>query len=340
MNTNQERVSEVARDWTDVVGDWLFGLVHQGFSGLEGVMSPETVVNLSKAVSTFIFIFTELTILFLLISFIIGLLQSYIPPEKIQKMLSRKRGYFMAALMGAITPFCSCSTIPFLKGLIRAGAGFGGIIIFLLASPLLNPIIIGLFFISFGLKVAVYYFTVAMLFSIVAGIVLERLGFEKYVRPLDTPDPVACACGSGEPEPTGFRHFSSIAWKQAQTDFKQAFWFMFGGVVIGAMIYGFVPAEFISTHAGGESPFAVPFAAVIGVPLYIRAEAVIPISLGLVQKGMSLGAVMAFIIGSAGASLTEVVMLKALFRKQIIAMFLVVVFSMAIFAGYLLPVIL
>ena len=340
MNTTQEQAAEAARDWTDSVGDWLFDLVSGGLSGMEAFMSPEALANLSKAVSTFIFIFSELTVLFLLISFIIGILQSYIPPDKIQHVLSRKRGYFLAAVLGAITPFCSCSTIPFLKGLIRAGAGFGGIIVFLLASPLLNPIIIGLFFISFGLKVAVYYFAVAMIFSIIAGFVLERMGFEKYVRPLDPPDPVSCACGSGEPEARGFRAYGSKAWKQAKSDFKQAFWFMFGGVVIGAMIYGFVPAAFISEYAGGSSPLAVPVAAVIGVPLYIRAEAVIPISLGLVQKGMSLGAVMAFIIGSAGASLTEVVMLKALFRKQIIAAFLVVVFAMAILAGYLLPVVL
>ncbi len=350
MNIPQETATAAGRDGTDGVSEWLYELISRGFSGLDAWLPPEITACISKALATFIFIFAELTLLFVLISFFIGLLQCYVPPEKIQRMLDKKRGYLMAALLGAITPFCSCSTIPFLKGLIRAGAGFGGIIVFLLASPLLNPIIIGLFFISFGPKVAAYYFAVAMGFSIIAGLILEKLGFEKYILPLSTaPDAPCCteppeetsSCcappAANAPSATWGANCRK-AWAQAVSDFKGAFWFMLGGVIIGCMIYGFVPDSFISQHAGGSSPLAVPVAAVVGVPLYIRAEAVIPISLGLVEKGMSLGTVIAFIIGSAGASLTEVVLLKSLFRNQIIAAFLMVVFTMAILAGYLLPV--
>ena len=119
----------------------------------------------------FAFLAVELTILFLLISYIVGVLQEYIPPSKIQSILSSKngKGYIIAGFLGAITPFCSCSTIPFLKGLLRAKAGFGTMMVFLFASPLLNPIIIGLFAVTFGVKVTVFYFTIAMSVSIAAG---------------------------------------------------------------------------------------------------------------------------------------------------------------------------
>ncbi|QBG48234.1 permease [Verrucomicrobia bacterium S94] len=350
MNRVQEIAIEAGRDGAGGVNGWLSEIISRGLSELDTGLSPDLTAGISKALATFIFIFAELTLLFLSISFIIGILQSYIPAGKIQRMLNKKRGYMMAALLGAVTPFCSCSTIPFLKGLIRAGAGFGGIIVFLLASPLLNPIIIGLFFISFGLKVAIYYFAVAMGFSILAGILLEQLGFQKYIRPISSTADEPCGCAepasesspccdtpTANTQPATWSTHCRKAWKQAVSDFKGAFWFMLGGVLIGCIIYGFVPESFISRYAGGSSPLAVPVAAVVGVPLYIRAEAVIPISLGLVDKGMSLGAVIAFIIGSAGASLTEVVLLKSLFRNPIIAAFLIVVFTMAILAGYLLP---
>lgn len=400
METTKELAAEAAHGWSDTVGEWLAGAVGQALSVFEPMMSPDVFASLSKTLATFIFIFTELTLLFIVISFVVGLLQGYIPPHKIKALLSRKRGYVMAAVLGAITPFCSCSTIPFLRGLIRAGAGFGGMMVFLLASPLLNPIIIGLFFISFGLKVAVYYFAVAMVFSIVAGIVLEHLGFEKYIQPSadsesegascgcpsnqDAPTlervpatstaccgdrvaprfepvPVVACCGSVAVPSLNVPKFSSLqplntgavrkktgvfadksrsAWKQAKADFRQAFIYLLLGVVIGSVIYGFVPDTLISQYAGGDSPLAIPFAAVVGVPLYVRAEAVIPISLGLVEKGMSMGAVMAFIIGSAGASLTEVILLRSLFKRQIIIAFLIVVLSMAVFAGYMMPIIL
>ncbi len=119
---------------------------------------------LGETLEMFLFLASELTILFLVISYAVGILQTYIPPEKIQRVLSDKngKGYVIAGFLGAITPFCSCSTIPFLKGLLRARAGFGTMMVFLLASPLLNPIIIGLFVVTFGLKVALFYFAIAM----------------------------------------------------------------------------------------------------------------------------------------------------------------------------------
>jgi len=285
----------------------------------------------------FAFLAVELTILFLLISYIVGVLQEYIPPSKIQSILSSKngKGYIIAGFLGAITPFCSCSTIPFLKGLLRAKAGFGTMMVFLFASPLLNPIIIGLFAVTFGVKVTVFYFTIAMGVSIAAGYLLEKLGFEKYIKPeaYITPENKACAssCGSNDKPVSKWTRI----WHSTWADFKKVLPYLIGGIALGSMIYGFMPTEFVANVASESNPFAVPIAAVIGIPLYIRAEAVIPLSAALAAKGMGLGAVMALIIGSAGASLTEVILLKSLFKNPMIIAFLTVILSMAIGAGYL-----
>ncbi|TRX57839.1 permease [Thalassomonas sp. M1454] len=285
----------------------------------------------------FAFLAVELTLLFLLISYLVGVLQEYIPPSKIQSILSSKngKGYIIASFLGAITPFCSCSTIPFLKGLLSAKAGFGTMMVFLFASPLLNPIIIGLFAVTFGLKVTAFYFVIAMGVSVVAGYLLEKLGFEKYIKAEAYIAPESSGCGSscaksGKPISKWAR-----IWNTTWADFKKVLPYLIGGIAVGSMIYGFMPTEFVANIASEDNPLAIPIAAVIGIPLYIRAEAVIPLSAALAAKGMGLGAVMALIIGSAGASLTEVVLLKSIFRNQMIIAFLTVILSMAVGAGFL-----
>lgn len=348
--------------------------------------------TLLSSFDMFIFLFLELSILFLLISYIVSILQDFFPPERIQQVLGQGgKGYVAAALLGAITPFCSCSTIPFLKGLIRAGVGVGSVLVFLFSSPLLNPIIIVLFAATFGLKVTVFYFVTAMGISITAGFILEKLGFEKYIkdqanteqqtscctaqieessccsteskeqeasttsccaieptkqeipttscRTVESKEQEASCCGTPKPESLVSKIQWKKAWDEAWKSFKDVFWYLLAGVTIGAFIYGFLPAEMIAKIANDENIFAIPVAAIIGIPLYVRAEVVIPLSAALVAKGMSLGAVMALIIGSAGASLTELILLKSIFKNQLIIAFLIVVLCTAMGAGYLYNVI-
>ena len=290
-----------------------------------------------ETLSMFAFLSVELTALFLVISYIVGVLQEYIPPSKIQNILSGKhgKGYFIAVLLGAITPFCSCSTIPFLKGLLRANAGFGTMMVFLFASPLLNPIIIALFSVTFGLQVTVFYFAIAMGVSVLAGFILEKLGFEKYVKAEAYVEPESQSCRStccGNQAPVN--KWKRI-WNTTWVDFKSVLPYLMGGIALGSLIYGFMPTEFVIKIANENNPFAIPIAAIIGIPLYIRAEAVIPLSAALAAKGMGLGSVMALIIGSAGASLTEVILLKSIFKNTMIVAFLAVILSMAISAGYI-----
>lgn len=295
-----------------------------------------TVQMFHESAAMFAFLAVELTILFLLISYLVGVLQEYIPPHRIQAILSSKngKGYVVASLLGAITPFCSCSTIPFLKGLLRAKAGFGTMMVFLFASPLLNPIIIGLFAVTFGVSVTIFYFTIAMSVSIIAGYTLEKLGFEKYIKAEAYLDPAEKSC-QGNSEGAAKESKWKVIWLATWKDFKKVLPYLMGGIALGSVIYGFMPTEFVSAVASEDNPFAVPVAAIIGIPLYIRAEAVIPLSAALAAKGMGLGAVMALIIGSAGASLTEVILLKSLFKNQMILAFLTVIIGMAVAAGYL-----
>ena len=289
-----------------------------------------------QSLEMFALLATELTLLFLVISFTVAVLQEHIPPDRVRQILSSKngKGYVVAAALGAITPFCSCSTIPFLKGLLKAKAGFGTMMVFLFASPLLNPIIIGLFAVTFGIQVTLFYFAVAMGVSLVAGVALETLGFDRYIKAgVYSSDP-ATGCGSDCSSAHIPRNKWRNAWDSAWSDFRNVLPYLMGGIALGSLIYGFMPTEFVSAMANDENPFAIPVAAIIGIPLYIRAEAVIPLSAALAAKGMSLGAVMALIIGSAGVSLTEVILLKSIFRNQLVVAFLAVILSMAIGAGF------
>ncbi len=432
------------------------------------------------AVGMFIFLGVELSVLFILIAAAVSLLQQYIPDSKVQAFLSNShgRGYILAALLGAITPFCSCSTIPMLRGLLKAKAGFGPTLTFLFASPLLNPIIIALFVATFGLKVSIIYTSVALLTSILAGYILHKMQFEQYVMPesatshtasccasssepvndvcackiqeqevrsaccsttqgsqnkeqccgghdseqslqelnsmqelhplsklnslqelkplqakksvcacateLKLSEEVECNCYFNEQVPTSsccssanpvesaccsasvvvskssccstasaptsaccstssvvpqnsstWKQRIGLAFKEAWGQFKQVFPYLLFGVSLGALVYGFVPSDFIAKYASGDSLWAVPISAVIGIPLYVRVEALIPLSAVLVGKGMGLGAVMALIIGGGGASLTEVILLKSMFRMPMIIAFLTIILGMAIMAGYL-----
>ncbi len=301
-------------------------------------MSPDLLNGLQEAASMFLFLAFELTLLFLAISYGVGVLQDYISPTRIQSILSSRdgRGYVISALLGAITPFCSCSTIPFLKGLLRARAGFGPMMVFLFSSPLLNPVIIGLFAITFGLQVTLIYFLIAMGVSILAGFVLEKLGFESSVEPSAYEVPqksgcsASCSSSSGQIRENRWQRIWSSTWK----DFKNVLPYLLVGILIGSIIYGFLPTDLITRYAGNDNLAAIPIAAIIGIPLYIRAEAVIPLSAALVAKGMSLGAVMALIIGSAGASLTEVILLRSIFKMKMIVAFLAVILGMAMLAGF------
>lgn len=278
----------------------------------------------------FFILFIELTGLFIVISFIVSLLQQIVSEEKIKSILqkgNKTSGYISGTSLGALTPFCSCSTIPILAGLLSSGAPFGPSISFLISSPLLNPVIVILLWKLLGVKLTVFYVVAMFLFAVLAGIVFHLLKLEKHLRNIK----IRRSHSKAENDTKWV-----VALKDAWNFFYPVLPYLVIGVLIGAIIHDFIPAEFITSVAGNEHPFAIPIAAIIGIPMYIRLETMIPISEALVSKGMSMGAVIALIIGGAGASLPEVLLLNKLFKPCLLVSFLFAILFGAITTGYIL----
>tara|TARA_R110002096_G_scaffold416576_3_gene619816 strand:- start:265950 stop:266888 length:939 start_codon:yes stop_codon:yes gene_type:complete len=305
------------------------------------MMTPEIEMMLLESSRMFIQLFLELTLLFLAISYFVGLLNQKLPAKKIQALLGGRkgRGYFIAAGLGAVTPFCSCSTIPMLVGLLKARAGFGPVMTFLFTSPLLNPIVIALFIPVLGLTVTLWYAVLALSISIAAGILLQMFGFERYVKQ-DMLVVKAKSCGAAPLKSVGaaVAQREPSIWQNAWSDtwalFRQMMPYMTVAMAIGAIVHGFVPADFFADVAGPDNPAAVPTAALIGIPLYIRVTALLPLMGSFMAKGVSVGAIIALVIGSGGASLPEMILLKKLFNWPLLLAFLGVIFTMAIIGGF------
>jgi len=289
--------------------------------------------NLATAMSFFIEIAVELIVLFIGITFLVGLIQEYVPDETIKRALGGRHrilGSFLGAGFGALTPFCSCSTIPLLLGMLNAGVPFASAMAFLFASPLLNPVIISLFIILLGWKITALYFSVTFLAAIVIGLMLDSLGFANQVKSVAAVRG-CCDCKPAEDAKSRVQRSARFAFSL----FRQLVPYLLLGAGIGAFIHGFVPTELISSIAGAGNPFAVPVAAIIGVPIYIRAETMIPIGLALIEKGMSTGAVLALVIGGAGASIPELTLLSATFKRKMLAAFVLTIITIAVAVGYL-----
>jgi uncharacterized membrane protein YraQ (UPF0718 family) len=220
-------------------------------------------------------------------------------------------------------------------GMLNAGAPFGPVMSFVIASPLLNPIIISMVWALMGVKACLLYFGVTFVGSMLFGVVLEKIGGEHYVkRGRVKPNCCGTTHDSGNSSIT-FSGKLKASIISAWGDFRAVLIYLLVGVAIGAGIYGYIPQDFVTNIAGPDKPFAIPVAASIGVPLYIRAETAIPIGLALSQKGMSMGAVIALIIGGAGMAIPEMAMLASIFRKRLVAAIVVVIWTTAVVGGYL-----
>lgn len=292
----------------------------------------------------FVLITIELIVLFVFISALVEIILMYVPEEKIRRRLSGAGvfGNIVAAGFGALTPFCACSTIPMTIGFLNAGVSFGSTMSFLIASPLLNPIILGMLGAMVGIKAMVAYFVITFLCSILFGFLLEKIGAQKYVKNVCL-KPASCCAGSHEVVDKHSLPFPSklkVAFAGAWDSLRPIMGYLLVGVALGAGIYGYMPQDFVMKIAGPDNPFAIPVAAVLGIPLYIRAETAIPIGLALMGKGMSIGAVISLIIGGAGMAIPEMTMLASIFKKQLVAMIVLVIFLTAVVSGYLFNILL
>lgn len=299
--------------------------------------------TLLETLRYFVLITVELIALFLLISALVEIILMYVPEEKIRKKLSGAGifGNIIAAGFGALTPFCACSTISMTVGFLNAGVPFGSAISFLIASPLLNPIILGMLGAMVGIKAMAAYFVIAFSCSVLFGLLLERLGAQRYVKNVRLKPATCCAGGEVvDKRSLPFRGKVKAAFAGAWGSLRPIMGYLLIGVALGAGIYGYMPQDFVMKIAGPDNPFAIPVAAVLGIPLYIRAETAIPIGLALMGKGMSIGAVIALIIGGAGMAIPEMTMLASIFKNRLVAMIVLVIFLTAVVSGYLFNILL
>lgn len=277
---------------------------------------------------SFLFLALELTGLFLGISLLINVLKSLVPFDKAEKYLSNQNlfvGVVAAIILAFITPFCSCSTIPIIVNLLKQKVRFGIVMVFLFASPVLDPTIITLMGALLGIKVAITYTIITAILAVIIGLVLEALGFEKEVKNVVM---------TGY-EPTENRFNWKDIFKETMALMKTVYPYLLIGAAVGSIIKGLVPTQVIVTYFGSEAWWLVPIAAVVGIPLYIRLSTMIPISQILVVKGMALGPVMALMISSAGASLPEIALLHSIFKRKLIFAFIGSVISLATLSGFL-----
>jgi uncharacterized membrane protein YraQ (UPF0718 family) len=286
--------------------------------------------SLAETLKFFAIIMAELTLLFLGISTLIGLVRQYISDERLRLWLSHKGilGSVLGAVLGAITPFCACSTIPMTVGLLKARVPFGSVISFVIASPILNPIILAMVLALLGWRASAIYAAVTFAAAVACGLVLEKAGFADHVKNVRVTGGMDDSASAST-----FAGKMNSAFRGAWQDFRSVLLYLVVGVAAGAGIYGYVPQEFVIKLAGPQNPAAIPVAALIGIPLYIRAETAIPIGLALTQKGMSIGAVIALIIGGAGMAIPEMSMLAGIFRMRLLAALVSVIFLTAVIAG-------
>jgi len=294
--------------------------------------------NLTKTLGNFVFITLELFILFIAITAIIEFIMMHVNQNKLQKLFAGKGiiGNVAAAIFGAVTPFCACSTIPMTVGFLNAKVPFGSVMSFLISSPLLNPIIVAMLAATVGVTNAAIYFGFAFALAVVFGYLLEKFGFAKHVKAVR----VSGGANNMQDGKDTRRKLSvgkkiNLSFKEGWNQLMPILPYLFAGVAVGAAIYGYLPkGETIAQYAGEGNIFAVPIASVVGIPLYIRAETAIPIAMSLISKGVGMGTAIALIIGGAGMAIPEMTMLAKIFNRKLLISFIGVIFMVAVITGY------
>ncbi len=274
-----------------------------------------------------------MALLFVMIS-TIGFLRSFVSENKVKAWIiaSGSWGNFFASLFGAITPFCSCSSIPLFISFIKAGVPLGATFSFLITSPLINEYLVVLMLGFFGWKITLAYVISGMILGIVSGIVLGRMNLEGYLENdiADLSDKGAC-----EINRNGIRQRIGFGLNEARCMIKKLWFWVLIGVGLGALIHNYVPQEAIQAIVSKTGPFSVIIAVLAGVPMYGSCAAIVPIAVVLFQRGFPLGTALAFMMAVAALSLPEAVMLRRAMRLKLIAIFFAITSLGIIFTGYL-----
>ncbi len=308
-------------------------------------------------IDNFMHLAIEFTALFLAMVILTSLILSYVPRKKIESLFSAPRGggYFAALCLAMCTPLCNISGIPLFQGLLHARAKFGPCMTFLLASPLISPLIAALLYATFGLAFTLFYVLLTALFAVLTGAVFQFLHFERFINSAHTVE-TACSCCDDEKnssdehmhikehsritpqQPTDHKRKLYNAVLDGLRNFKNAAPYLLLGIALSALVFSFAPEKFLTTYTHDDSFLALLVCTLIGLPLHVHLESLIPASTVLLQKGMGLGAVMAFLISAVGISITTVTLLKPLFKLPLLLSMTAVVFLYALLGGLLFPI--
>ncbi|MEL0455675.1 permease [Flavobacteriaceae bacterium SZ-1-7] len=323
-------------NWVQNLADWLvysvFGLQHGA--------------HLSDALNFFIYDSIKILILLFVVIFFMGIVNSYFPIDKVRNFLSKNKfyglEYLMASLFGVATPFCSCSSVPLFIGFVRGGIPLGVTFAFLITSPLVNEVAIGLFVGLFGIKTTIIYIVSGVILGMVSGIILQQLKLEQFLTPW-----VKEVLANAQREQDAFiaekqtlKQRLPIIWTEVIKILKGVVPYVLLGIAIGGLMHGFIPEGFFEKYMSKDSPFAVPIATILAAPMYMNASGVLPVVQVLVSKGIPIGTAIAFMMGVVGLSLPEAMLLKKVMTLKLIGIFFGLVTLCIIISGYLFNLIL
>ncbi|HWQ51751.1 MAG TPA: permease [Terriglobales bacterium] len=324
---------------------WLDVLVGRGLEAAG--LDPAS--GLYGGLKFFIYDSAKITALLCLLVFAISYIQSFFPPERSKELIGRIRGLpanCLAALLGTVTPFCSCSSIPLFIGFSKAGLPIGVTFSFLISSPMVDLASLLLLTGVFGAKVALLYVALGLVVAVAGGTLIEKLHMERYIEDFapagcdsgcgcDSDGDDGCDCGGEDGDaPTTAQERLAYSKEQTVATFKQVFPYVLVGVGIGAVIHNWVPEAWVVSVLGAKNPFGVVIASVVGVPLYSDTFGVIAIAQALLYKGAQLGTVLAFMMGVTTLSLPSIVMLRQAVKPKLLALFVAICTGGIIAVGY------
>lgn len=298
--------------------------------------------HLGESIHFFFYDTPKVMLLLLGVVFFMGIIQTFFTPEKTRALLSGKKvgvGNTMAALLGIVTPFCSCSAVPLFIGFLSAGVPLGVTFSFLISAPMVNEIALGLLFAMFGWKVAALYLVLGLSIAIFAGIIIGKLGMENYLQDWVRDIHTGATLPADTSTFTWVDRFNE-GWKHVKEIVLKVWIYIVIGITVGAAIHGFVPEDFMASFMGKEAWWSVPASVVMGVPMYTNAAGVIPIVEALMGKGASLGTTLAFMMSVIALSLPEILILRKVLKTPLIATFVGVVATGILIVGYVFNVVL
>ena len=302
---------------------------------IDSIVGMEKGAHLTEALRFFIFEFPKVLMLLALIIFFVGIIRSFFTPERTRKALEGKKtftGNILAALLGIVTPFCSCSAIPLFLGFVESGVPLGITFSFLIAAPMINEVAVILLYGMFGWQTALIYILTGLAIAILAGWIIGKLKLEKWVEPWVYAIQVGAV--DSEDEKITLSDRIKLGYVAVKEIVGKVWIYVAVGIVVGAGAHGYVPAEFMASFMGKDVWYAVPLSTLIGIPLYSNAAGIVPIVSVLIEKGAALGTSLSFMMSVIALSLPEMIILRKVLKLPLILTFVAIVGSGIMIVGF------